>query len=185
MLLASVNSTRGCRDLLITSSTSMSCHVGIRCQDFLSEDSLLLLDDSLYHGLMWSSLHCLFSVSAQGALAPFVLLKTSSYTSDCRRRCSPTSCTAQSILVFFIAFSTKKTWSSQGIRWLFVYCEKFYSLLYPPPPPPTSSLTAENFADFFTKKTPSISKQFLAPQTPAHTPLASVNKLLVRNAGQH
>ncbi len=42
----------------------------------------------------------------------------------------------------------------------------FSSLLCPPPPPPPSStLTADDFATFFTNKTKTISDQFLTPQT--------------------
>ncbi len=41
----------------------------------------------------------------------------------------------------------------------------FSSLLYPPPPPPSSTLTADDFATFFTNKTKTISDQFLTPQT--------------------
>ncbi len=39
------------------------------------------------------------------------------------------------------------------------------SLLCPPPPPPSSTLTADDFATFFTNKTRTISDQFLTPQT--------------------
>ncbi len=39
------------------------------------------------------------------------------------------------------------------------------SLLCPPPPPPSSTLTADDFATFFTNKTKTISDQFLTPQT--------------------
>ncbi len=41
----------------------------------------------------------------------------------------------------------------------------FSSLLCPPPPPPSSTLTADDFATFFTNKTKTISDQFLTPQT--------------------
>ncbi len=41
----------------------------------------------------------------------------------------------------------------------------FSSLLCPPPPPPSSTLTADDFATFFTNKTRTISDQFLTPQT--------------------
>ncbi len=36
----------------------------------------------------------------------------------------------------------------------------FNSLLCPPPPPPTTSITADDFATFFTDKTKTISSQF-------------------------
>ncbi len=39
------------------------------------------------------------------------------------------------------------------------------SLLCPPPPPPSSTLTADDFAIFFTNKTKTISDQFTIPQT--------------------
>ncbi len=41
----------------------------------------------------------------------------------------------------------------------------FSSLLCPPPPPPSSTLTADDFAIFFTNKTRTISDQFLTPHT--------------------
>uniref|UniRef100_A0A9J8B808 Endonuclease/exonuclease/phosphatase domain-containing protein n=1 Tax=Cyprinus carpio carpio TaxID=630221 RepID=A0A9J8B808_CYPCA len=41
----------------------------------------------------------------------------------------------------------------------------FSSLLNPPPPPPPSTLTADDFAVFFTNKTRTISDQFSTPQT--------------------
>ncbi len=41
----------------------------------------------------------------------------------------------------------------------------FSSLLCPPPPPPSSTLTADDFAIFFTNKTKTISDQFTTPQT--------------------
>uniref|UniRef100_A0A8C1RWH7 Reverse transcriptase domain-containing protein n=1 Tax=Cyprinus carpio TaxID=7962 RepID=A0A8C1RWH7_CYPCA len=41
----------------------------------------------------------------------------------------------------------------------------FSSLLNPPPPPPQSTLTADDFAVFFTNKTRTISDQFSTPQT--------------------
>jgi len=57
----------------------------------------------------------------------------------------------------------------------------FNSLLCPPPPPPTSSLTADDFANFFTNKITTISSQFSAshtqeprlPSPPANNPLSS------------
>ncbi|KAI2646130.1 hypothetical protein H4Q32_024583 [Labeo rohita] len=71
----------------------------------------------------------------------------------------------------------------------------FNSLLCPPPPPPTTSITADEFATFFTNKTTTISSQFLAPHiqelipttSTANTPLfsfcplseAEVSKLLL------
>ncbi len=39
----------------------------------------------------------------------------------------------------------------------------FNSLLCPPPPPPTTSITADDFATFFTNKTKTISSQFSPP----------------------
>ncbi|XP_073691345.1 uncharacterized protein [Garra rufa] len=61
----------------------------------------------------------------------------------------------------------------------------FNSLLCPPPPPPTTSITADDFATFFTEKTTSISNKFSAPHiqelkltTPtAETPLFSFHPL--------
>ncbi len=41
----------------------------------------------------------------------------------------------------------------------------FNYLLCPPPPPPTTSITADNFATFFTDKTRTISNQFSPPHT--------------------
>ncbi len=71
----------------------------------------------------------------------------------------------------------------------------FYSLLCPPPPPPTTSITADDFATFFTDKTKTISSQFspsltqdLQPtRSTAQTPIfsfcplteAEVSKLLL------
>ncbi|XP_050984421.1 uncharacterized protein LOC127176675 [Labeo rohita] len=57
----------------------------------------------------------------------------------------------------------------------------FSSLLCPSPPPPTTSITADDFATFFTNKTTTISSQFLAPHiqelipttSTANTPLFS------------
>ncbi len=46
-----------------------------------------------------------------------------------------------------------------------VLFKTFSSLLCPPPPPPSSTLTADDFATFFTNKTRTISDQFLTPQT--------------------
>ncbi len=73
----------------------------------------------------------------------------------------------------------------------------FNSLLCPPPPPPTTSITADEFATFFTDKTRTISSQFSAPHTQdlqpststAKTPIfsfcplteAEVSKLLLSN----
>ncbi len=47
----------------------------------------------------------------------------------------------------------------------------FNSLLCPPPPPPTTSITADDFATFFTNKTKTISSQFSPPliQNPQST----------------
>ncbi len=41
----------------------------------------------------------------------------------------------------------------------------FNSLLCPPSPPPTTSITADDFATFFTEKTKAISSQFSPPLT--------------------
>ncbi len=41
----------------------------------------------------------------------------------------------------------------------------FNSLFCPPPPPPTTSITADDFATFFTDKTRTISSQFSPPHT--------------------
>ncbi len=41
----------------------------------------------------------------------------------------------------------------------------FNSLLCPPSPPPTTSITADDFASFFTNKTKTISSQFSPPLT--------------------
>ncbi len=41
----------------------------------------------------------------------------------------------------------------------------FNSLLCPPSPPPTTSITADDFASFFTEKTKAISSQFSPPLT--------------------
>ncbi len=41
----------------------------------------------------------------------------------------------------------------------------FNSLLCPPPPPPTTSITADDFATFFTDKTRTINSQFSPPLT--------------------
>ncbi len=71
----------------------------------------------------------------------------------------------------------------------------FNSLLCPPPPPPTTSITADDFATFFTNKTKTISSQFSPPliqdpqptRSTAQTPIfsfcplteAEVSKLLL------
>ncbi len=52
----------------------------------------------------------------------------------------------------------------------------FNSLLCPPPPPPTTSLTADDFATFFTNKTSSISSQFSAPHMQELKPTTSIAK---------
>ncbi len=73
----------------------------------------------------------------------------------------------------------------------------FNSLLCPPSPPPTTSITADDFATFFTNKTKTISSQFSPPLTQdpqptrstAQTPIfsfcplteAEVSKLLLSN----
>ncbi len=51
--------------------------------------------------------------------------------------------------------------SSPDMRNLFT----FNSLLCPPSPPPTTSITADDFATFFTDKTKTISSQFSPPFT--------------------
>ncbi len=52
----------------------------------------------------------------------------------------------------------------------------FNSLLCPPPPPPTTSITADDFATFFTDKTRSISSQFSPPHTQDLQPTTSTAK---------
>ncbi|XP_058603600.1 uncharacterized protein LOC131522248 [Onychostoma macrolepis] len=52
----------------------------------------------------------------------------------------------------------------------------FNSLLCPPPPPPTTSITADDFATFFTDKTRSISGQFSPPRTQDPHPTTSIAK---------
>ncbi len=49
----------------------------------------------------------------------------------------------------------------------------FNSLLCPPPPPPTTSITADDFATFFTNKTKTISSQFSPPLTQDLQPTTS------------
>ncbi|KAI2647003.1 hypothetical protein H4Q32_027470 [Labeo rohita] len=49
----------------------------------------------------------------------------------------------------------------------------FNSLLCPPAPPPTTSITADDFATFFTDKTTTISSQFLAPHPSYNMPTRS------------
>ncbi len=49
----------------------------------------------------------------------------------------------------------------------------FNSLLCPPSPPPTTSITADNFATFFTNKTETISSQFSPPLTQDPKPTRS------------
>ncbi len=49
----------------------------------------------------------------------------------------------------------------------------FNSLLCLPPPPPTTSITADNFATFFTDKTRTISNQFPPPHTQDLQPTTS------------
>ncbi len=50
------------------------------------------------------------------------------------------------------------------------------SLLCPPPPPPTTSLTADDFATFFTNETRSISSQVSAPHMQELKPTTSTAK---------
>ncbi|XP_058627039.1 uncharacterized protein LOC131537537 [Onychostoma macrolepis] len=52
----------------------------------------------------------------------------------------------------------------------------FNSLLCPPPPPPTTSITADDFATFFTDKTRLISDQFSPPRTQDPQPTTSTAK---------
>ncbi len=82
--------------------------------------------------------------------------------------------------------------NAPGMRNLF---RTFNSLLCPPPPPPTMSITADDFATFFTNKTKTISSQFSPPliqdpqptRSTAQTPIfsfcplteAEVSKLLL------
>ncbi len=49
----------------------------------------------------------------------------------------------------------------------------FNYLLCPPPPPPTTSITADDFATFFTDKTRTISNQFSPPHTQDLQPTTS------------
>ncbi len=49
----------------------------------------------------------------------------------------------------------------------------FNSLLCPPSPPPTTSITADDFATFFTEKTKAISSQFSPPLTQDPQPTTS------------
>ncbi len=49
----------------------------------------------------------------------------------------------------------------------------FNSLLCPPPPPPTTSITADDFATFFTDKTRTIGNQFSPPHTQDLQPTTS------------
>ncbi len=49
----------------------------------------------------------------------------------------------------------------------------FNSLLCPPSPPPTTSITADDFATFFTNKTKTISSQFSSPLTQDSQPTRS------------
>ncbi len=49
----------------------------------------------------------------------------------------------------------------------------FNSLLCPPLPPPTTSITADDFATFFTNKTKTISSQFSPPLTQDPQPTRS------------
>ncbi len=49
----------------------------------------------------------------------------------------------------------------------------FNSLLCPPPPPPTTSITADDFATFFTDKTRTICNQFTTPHTQDIQPTTS------------
>ncbi len=53
----------------------------------------------------------------------------------------------------------------------------FNSLLCPPPPPPTTSITADDFATFFTDKTRTIGNQFSPPHTQDLQPTHPLLKL--------
>ncbi|KAK2899414.1 hypothetical protein Q8A73_012543 [Channa argus] len=53
----------------------------------------------------------------------------------------------------------------------------FKSLIYPPSPPPSTSLTADNFSDFFNNKVAAISSQFSPPDDDIH--LTSSNTALL------
>ncbi len=61
-----------------------------------------------------------------------------------------------------LTYYHNKTNNCSDSRTLF---KTFSSLICPPPPPPSSTLTADDFAIFFTNKTRTISDQFLTPQT--------------------
>ncbi len=60
--------------------------------------------------------------------------------------------------------------SASDMRNLF---RTFNSLLCPPPPPPTTSITADDFATFFTDKTRTIGNQFSTPHTQDLQPTTS------------
>ncbi len=60
--------------------------------------------------------------------------------------------------------------SASDMRNLF---RTFNSLLCPPSPPPTTSITADDFATFFTDKTKTISSQFSPPLTQELQPTRS------------
>ncbi len=60
--------------------------------------------------------------------------------------------------------------SAPDVRNLF---RTFNSLLCPPPPPPTTSITADDFATFFTDKTRTIGNQFSPPHTQDLQPTTS------------
>ncbi len=88
----------------------------------------------------------------------------------------------QSLLSYFSAevhtakasYFHNKINSTPDTRNLF---KTFKSLLCPPPPPtPTTSLTADDFATFFTNKTSSISSQFSAPHKQDLKPTTSTDK---------
>ncbi len=55
----------------------------------------------------------------------------------------------------------------------------FNYLLCPPPPPPTTSITADDFATFFTDKTRTISSQFSPPHTQDLLPTSSTAKTYI------
>ncbi len=88
---------------------------------------------------------------------------------------------------FISAFSLQSTLSILGLTETWIRPEDsatpaalsnnlfrtFNSLLCPPPPPPTTSITADDFATFFTNKTKTVSSQFSPPLTQDPQPTRS------------
>ncbi|XP_053534071.1 uncharacterized protein LOC128629551 [Ictalurus punctatus] len=74
---------------------------------------------------------------------------------------------SNSISIAKATFYQEKIGSSPNIRILF---KTFSSLLCPPPPPSPTSLTADDFATFFTNKITSIRNQFSTPDMHRPTP---------------